>query len=358
MKNTFKILFILFLIPLTIFATGKKGKYTKNKMIKKEFKVNKDATLKVNNKYGNIEVTTWNENKIVIQVSITTTGNDEEKVKARLDRINVDFTNNASNVTAKTIIEKKSSSWKIWGKNNNVSMEINYLIKMPITNNVNLNNDYGAINIDKLEGTSIINCDYGSLNIGELRNTNNHINIDYTNNSFIDFMKDGAINADYSTLNITKSGRTKLNADYSHITFGQVTNLDFNCDYGSLKMDEAGNVTGSSDYMHNSVGKLLGTGSFKIKYGSLKIKEISANFKSLNVVSSYTHLKFGTEDPVSFNFSARLSYSGLKYDDNKFTFTKEVKNSSQKEYEGYYNSADSGKTITIKSDYGSVTFYK
>ena len=39
-------------------------------------------------------------------------------------------------------------------------------------------------------------------------------------------MKDGEINADYSTLNLEKSGRTTLNADYSHITFGLLTNLD------------------------------------------------------------------------------------------------------------------------------------
>ena len=38
------------------------------------------------------------------------------------------------------MIEKSSASWNLWGKNNNVNMEINYQIKMPLTNNVNLTN--------------------------------------------------------------------------------------------------------------------------------------------------------------------------------------------------------------------------
>ena len=47
-------------------------------------------------------------------------------------------------------------------------MKINYTIKMPVNNSLNLNNDYGAINLNKLDGKATINCDYGKLIIGEL----------------------------------------------------------------------------------------------------------------------------------------------------------------------------------------------
>tara|TARA_R110001583_G_scaffold412_2_gene3852 strand:+ start:95531 stop:96598 length:1068 start_codon:yes stop_codon:yes gene_type:complete len=351
----YKIILILFLIPLTITATDKKGKYTKSKTINKEFKVVKDATLNVINKYGNIVIATWNENNIVIDITITTNGNDEEKVEKRLKQINVDFESSSNYVSAKTNIEKISNSWNLWGNKNNVNMQIDYLIKMPITNNIDLNNDYGTIKIDKLEGRSTINLDYGKLHIGELLNSENNINIDYTNKSTIEFMKDGEINADYSTLHIEKSGRTKLNADYSHISFGMVTNLDYNCDYGDLKIEDCGNISGNSDYMHTTVGKLRGTGDFDSDYGSLKINEIGEHIKNIKVTSSYTHLKFGLHPNASFNITASLSYSGFKYGDG-FTFNKEIIKNSSKHYEGHYNSPNSNSNITIKSSYGSVTF--
>ncbi|WP_456378015.1 hypothetical protein [Lutibacter sp.] len=355
MKTLYKIVLILFIIPFSITATEKKGKYTKTKTINKEYKVANNATLNVDNKYGNIVISTWANNTIEIEVAITTNGNDEDKVEKRLEQINVDFKSSLNNVSAKTIIEKTSSYWNFWGKKNNVSMQINYTIKMPVTNNVNLNNDYGAISLDKLEGTAKIDCDYGKINIGELWNSNNKISIDYTNKSTIEFMKDGEINADYSTLHVERAGRTKLNADYSRLSFGMLVSLDYNCDYGDLKIEDCGNLSGNSDYMHLTVQKLRGRGNFKSNYGSIKINELGDNFKSVDATLSYTHIKFGINPNTLFNITASLNYGSFKYG-NGFTFTKEIKKNSSKYYEGYYNSPNSGSNITIKSNYGNVSF--
>ena len=355
MKTMYKILLMFFLIPIALTATEKKGKYTKNKVIKKEYTVNKDASLTVSNKYGNIDIVTNTSNQIEISVSITTSGNDEEKVQQRLNDITVDFEASSSVVSAKTIIEKSSKSWNIWGNKNNVNMEINYIIKMPVTNSVNLNNDYGGIGLDKLEGSAKISCDYGKITIGELMNSNNSINIDYTNKSNIEYMKNGDINADYSALHIEKAGRVDLNADYSHISFGMVADLDYNCDYGDLKIDNVTNIIGNCDYMHTTIGKLFGSGNFNIDYGSLKINSLGESFKKLNVASSYTPIKLGLNSTNSFNFEANLSYGSLKNTDG-FTFNKEITKNTSKYYQGYFNNASSSSQIVVNSKYGSVTF--
>ncbi len=88
----FKYVTVLFLtVPLMLSAgNGKlKGKYTKEKTIKKEFDVNADALLKVSNSYGNLNLTSWDGNKIMIEVHIKTNGNNEEKVQKKLN----EFTN-------------------------------------------------------------------------------------------------------------------------------------------------------------------------------------------------------------------------------------------------------------------------
>ena len=355
MKNLYKITLLLILIPFISNATEKEGKYTKNKVINKEFKVNSNATLNISNKYGNIGIATWNENRIVIKVTITTNGNDEEKVQNRLEQIDVAFEGNSNNVSARTIIEKTSSSWNLWGKSNNISIEINYLIQMPITNNVDLNNDYGSITLDKLEGSSNINCDYGKITIGELWNTDNSINIDYTNKSTIDLLQGGSINADYSTLHIEKGSRINLNADYSHLSFGMVGVLEYDCDYGSLKIGDSGNVSGNSDYMHTTVEKLRGRGDFDMDYGSLKIEELGSEFKDITVKSSYTNTKIGIQPDAKFTLNATLNYGSLRYG-NGFTINKEIIKTTSKYYEGFYNSADTSSNITIKSSYGTITF--
>ena len=80
MKNMYKLLLVFLLMPLVIFASDKKGKHTKTKSFNKEYKVDGDNTVKISNKYGNIDITTWSENRVVIEVVVTTNGNDEEKV--------------------------------------------------------------------------------------------------------------------------------------------------------------------------------------------------------------------------------------------------------------------------------------
>lgn len=355
MKTMYKTLLILFLIPFAITATEKKGKFTKNKVIKKEYTVNKDATLNVSNKYGNIDIVTNTSNEIEISISITTNGNDEAKVQQRLNEITVAFESSSSVVSAKTIIEKSSKSWNVWGNKSNVNMEINYIIKMPITNNVRLSNDYGGIGLDKLDGSAHINCDYGKITIGELNNPSNSINIDYTNKSTIEFMKNGTVNADYSSLHIEKTGNVNLNADYSHISFGMVGDLKYNCDYGDLKIDNVTNIAGNCDYMHTTIGKLFGDGVFEIDYGSLKINSLGESFKNLIIESSYTPIKLGLNSTNSFNFEANLGYGSLKNTDG-FTFNKEITKNTSKYYQGYFNNASSTSQIVINSKYGSVTF--
>jgi len=355
MKNMYKIFIVLFLAPLALFAINDKGKFKKSKVLTKEYSVNSDATLNISNKYGHVNIVTSSSNKIEIEVTITTNGNNEEKVLQRLEQIDVNFSGTSSYVSAKTVIEKNSSSWNIWGKNNNVSMEINYIVKMPVTNNLDVSNDYGSINLDKLEGSAKIDCDYGKINIGELLNTNNSINMDYTNKSTIEYMKNGSLNADYSTIHIEKAGKVDLNADYSHISFGMVSDLDYNCDYGDLKIKNITNISGNSNYMHTAIGKLFGSGFIDMDYGSLKIEALGESFKKLTTETSYTHIKLGVNSTNSFNIEANLSYGNLKNTDS-FTFNKEIEKSSSKYYKGFFNTPNENSKITINSKYGSVTF--
>ena len=69
----YKALFTFLFIPALVLGNNGndwKGKHTKEKKIKEEFNVNSGATLEIDNSYGNIDITTWNENRIVIDVHL------------------------------------------------------------------------------------------------------------------------------------------------------------------------------------------------------------------------------------------------------------------------------------------------
>ena len=333
-----------------------KHKYEKSKTVKKEFKVNADALLKINNRYGNVDVTSWNENRTVIDVKITVSGNDEDKVIKRLEMIDIEFDGSSSLVSAKTVIEKKSSSWSwSWGKKSNVHYQIDYNVKVPVTNDVDLANDYGSINLNEIKGDASINCDYGKITIGELHSKNNSINIDYCSSSTIASMNGGSINADYSKITVEEAGNVRLNADYTTTVFESLANLDYNCDYGSLKVNNGTSVIGNGDYLTTRLGTISKKVSVRADYGSLRIEELKPGFDSVSLEGDYCGVKIGVPD-APFSFELKLSYGGFKREDGRYEISKQIVKSSSKYYEGYHKSKNSGSTIKINSDYGSVTF--
>ncbi len=353
-------LIALLVLPMLLSAgEGKpKGKYTKEKTIKKEFDVNSDALLKVSNSYGNLNLTSWDENRIVIEVHIKTNGNNEEKVQKKLDGISVDFEASSSVVSARTIFNDNKSSWGWnWGKNNNVNMQINYTIKLPIKNSVNLNNDYGSIVLDRVDGHAKINCDYGRLEIGELRGRNNQLNFDYTSKSTIDFMESGTINADYSGFTIGKAGDLIIKADYTNSTVEKMGNLDYNTDYGKIEIGEAGNVQGTGDYITVKLGTIHGNVDVTADYGSVKIAKMASDAGNIQIRSDYTGIKVGYDPGYHFNFEIKTSYAGVSGKDDFEMSISEVKNTS-KYYKGHYGSSNSGNSVNISSDYGGITFYR
>jgi hypothetical protein len=365
MKQLFKTyLLLLLLAPTLVIASNDKfkGKYTKEKKINKEFTVNPNAGLRVNNSYGNIDIVTWNENKTVIEVTIKTNGDDEERVKKRLEEITVDFTANGSLVTAITNFgnKKKNNSWSWWGDGNKgkkVSMEVNYKIKLSKTNTVDLDNDYGAISINDLDGNAKINCDYGQLIIGSLNAENNYLNFDYTNKSTIGYMKSGKINADYSSFSLEKAEQLELSADYTKSEIGSVTTINYNCDYGKVKVEKAKDVIARGDYVNQNIGSVSGNINLNTDYGSISIDRLTSTAKDVIIRSEYTGVKIGYDSGYNFDFIINLEYAGLNGEEN-LVVTKSSKDGSDKSYEGYYGKNNSGNTMNINSDYGGVTLKK
>jgi len=361
MKLSFKLLIVLFVLPALVFANDNprfKGKYTKTKTINKEYSVNAEAALLVANSYGNIDVITWNENRIVIDVVITTNGNNEEKVQDRLNKIDVEFSGNASKVTAKTTFKgKKDSSWNLWGKNNKVSMEINYTIKLPVSNSVDLDNNYGAISINDLNGHAKINCDYGQINIGSLNADNNSLNFDYTKNSTIGFMKSGKINADYSGFVLDKTESLEMNAGYTKAEVTQVADLNYNSDYGKIKVGKVGKIIGRGDYTPLRVGVLSGEMNVNTDKGSITVERITSTAGDITIRSDYAGISLNFDNDYHFDFTIDLTYcSAIGIDD--LEVLNSSKEHSNKFYSGYHGSKDSGNTININSDYGGVTLKK
>lgn len=355
----YNLLFTLLLIPAVACANDNyKGKYTKQKTIKKEFRVSANDLLKLDNSYGNIDVITWDQNKVEIEVIVKTNGNDEEKVKERLDNINVRFNQSSGEVSAETIFPDSDNSWwkSLFESGSNINMEVHYRVKAPVTNNMVISNDYGSINLDELRGDLKLSNDYGRFMIGELKGNNNYLNFDYTRNSSIGSVKKAKIEADYSEFRIEEAGTIELSADYTDAHFEKVENISFNNDYGSLNVEKVKNIKGQGDYLGVKLGLVYSTAVLNMDYGSLSIEKLMPSLKNVDIDSDYTSLKIGFDREATFGFDVNTSYGGVKGLDGKdFQVNKRHQSGGDSYFQGYYRS-NSGGQVKINSSYGSVNF--
>jgi len=114
MRLLYKIL-ILLLAPIAVHATDPVSyDHNKKKQLHKEFTVNPDAMVLLKNKYGDMTITTNDSNKVIMDIIVKVSGNDEEDVTERLREIDVDFESSASRVSARTMIEEQNSGWRSW----------------------------------------------------------------------------------------------------------------------------------------------------------------------------------------------------------------------------------------------------
>lgn len=351
MKKHYNLLILFTLLPLLGFSNDDTF-ITKQKNIKKTYIVNSNAGIDIDNKYGNISVSTWDEDKIDLDITIKVNGANENWVNERLNSIDVTITALKGMVSAVTNIGH--SSLKSKGSNN--SFEINYVIKIPKNGSVKLVNKYGNILTSNLESTANINCKYGKVTLGKLNGSGNQIEIAYCQNSNIDYIKNGSVDARYSGLKISDSGNLNLNANYTDVNLGDGQNIKSDCNYGTLKFQKINSLNGSGNYLTIIVGEISSNFSFDTNYSKISIATISEKAGNVTINSGYTDILIGYVPNYAFDFDISAKYSNIKHDNSLDIAVSEIKSNS-KRISGFYKKKGQNK-ININSNYGNISLLK
>lgn len=349
MKKLFNSISAILLFPILVYSHEiDLEKYSKQKEIKKAYIVNSDAGLSVKNSFGNVYVTTWDEDKIELHIIIKVSGDNEKWVSKKIDEIDVTLEALKSLVSAETTFG--SSSQRNNSKNN--KFEINYTVKIPKNGSVKIKNNYGSIITTDLFSTTNLSCDYGQLTLGRLNGNSNAVAFDYCTKSTIEYMKTGSISADYSAFTLNEFGSLTLNSDYTDCKIGNGTNLQYDCNYAKLSLGNISNLQGRGDYLNIRLNQISGALNIDTDYSKISVEQINERTKAININSQYTTVDLNYDSNLAFNFDIELKYANLKHTGNLEFTTKQEKNFS-KSYEGYHKK-NGASIMTIRSEYGNV----
>ena len=353
-KSGIIILLTLLLLPFTIKAAEV------SKEFHKEYKAGPATTLGIDNKYGDVVIQSWDKNQVVIDVKIIVDLPDKEKAQKLLDMIDVDFTEGNDLITAKTVIDNKFS-FTGWGGESK-KFSINYNVKMPSATALNLSNKYGDSDIDELHGLVNINVRYGNLEAGKLTRENekplNKINLAY-GKADIDQAGWLDLTLRYSgEFSLDKCQAILLDSKYSKLSVGDASSLVGNSKYDNIRIDKINNLVLDNGYCDVRIGELTKKLTYNGSYGSFEVETIPSGFEDLETDTRYIGVKLGIDDNASYKLDAKLSYGGLKYNEDKFKNQRRIVESNRSEISGTVGDETSPTAVVnVTSAYGSVKLY-
>ena len=347
-----KILLMLLLVPIFGFSFNEEGNFVKQRIINKAYFVKSDAGINIKNSYGNISVSTWDEDKIELDILIKVSGDSEKWVNRRIDEIDVDINALVNLVTAKTIIGESD----FYNNGNNNSFEINYIIKIPKNGSVKLNNAYGHIFTNDILGSADINCSYGKIVVAKLLGNSNKIDLAYCPKSTIESIKSGTIEAKYSNLIINEANSLNLDADYTDVVIDDCKSVVFKADYAKLNFKKVNNLKGSGDYLAINIGEISGDLKVETIYGKVIIGLIHEKANNIEINTEYSEISIGFASEYAFDFDLSNKNGNIRLPDGFEYSNKEITNNS-KQFSGFYRQKGINK-LKISNEYGNINLIK
>jgi hypothetical protein len=339
-------LYSLFWIILCGFqiALAEKPEIVETKVIKRSFDVASNADLKITNRYGNVNLTTWDQNKVDFHIEIQVDGKDAQRVKDRLNSISINFSSSKSLVSAETIIENIRNS-------NNINITIHYFVKLPKNNNLYIRNQYGNIDIDNLKGATNLKLQYGNFSARKLENPVNLWDFEYVTKANVDFVQSATMDLSYSKMEIGKSELLNIKSKYTDVSIGEVHDLINNSSYGDLNVHTVHAITNSANYSNVKIDHLNNSFVSKGNYGSVSIKNIKKGFNKISILSNYLSVNLGIAADAGYKLEGSFSYGSMSFPSN-INLSKEIKKGTSAIYEGMAGNG-SGEILMTMS-YGNA----
>lgn len=342
---------LLFAVTLTASAEEVKKEY------QREMVPTDNTTLKVINKFGAVVTETWDQNKIVVSVTVRVEHPSGDRARKLLDMITVEFTEEGGNLTAETVFSSdfSSTSWK--GTNNNFS--INYNIKMPASINLDIVNKYGNTVVDEVSGLTRLNVKYGDLTVNKLSRGNvkplNSLVIAY-GKATVEELGWAEINARYCGMfRVQRATALLVDSRYSKISVEEVSSLVADSKYDGYTIGNATNIVlngGYTDLNFKRVNKKL---EVETKYGNLSVERIPAGFEMITVKAGYCAVRLGIDPAACYMLDASTSYGSLKIDDAEFSPDRRIIGNTSSEMAGKVGKCSNPtSTVKVNTSYGSV----
>jgi hypothetical protein len=302
-RMRFKATIFFALILLVMGAQAQVPEYTRH--ITRSFSISNTMTVDISNKYGKVQIIPWNVDSVKFSIDMRIRAKDKQKLEKLKQSVEFEFTPGQYYVLARTKFGDSSSDVfkdivDIAGTylSSNNSVTINYTVMVPAWVPLKIENKFGDVYLDDLEGSLNLVLSYGDLKANRL---DGRSEIKLTSGDCdVGYLKDGQLYISYGNIHITESGKIIAQTRSSNVTIDKSENLKLDSRRDKVYLNDLNSFSGNSYFSSINITTLHNNMTFVSRYGDLSVSNIRRSFSLVNLSSEFTGLTLAFERPMAF----------------------------------------------------------
>jgi len=350
-------IFVCWLMPNLALA-----QFTETKEITKHYIIKSETQIEITNKYGKIDIKTWEKDSIVFEIKIRVEEKKLSKLEDAIRGIDFDITANDHYVIVRTNVDKNKNSlgkeikrFKETILKSDGNIQVDYIVWMPNTNDLKIENKYGDVYLGNYLGNVEINLSNGNLKAhsfeGETKLVMNFADAN------INSITNGLLDCNFSDMYIKKSELLEITSKSSDFEFNEIQSLDTESRRDKFRIRKAETIKAKSSFSIFRIEELVDRLNLRAEYGSLELEKAVLDFSSIKIESKSTDLNLYFNEEASFSFEFNLT--NLERDFcNKVNIEDEEtsgeKGEKTKLSGSYGEKTEEGKKLTITAESGEL----
>jgi len=251
----------------------------------REFNVSSMPALTIKNEFGNINIKEGSDDKIIFRITITGKGKNSNLAKEYAQTANVDFIQNGSSITAKTVLKKLDCK--------NCGRNIDYEVTVPRKIKLTLDNKFGNINLNNMSETVEVQISFGKL--------------------YANILSDANIKVQHGGFTINKCENITISSDFSNNKVGEAGSVSGRVSHGGIDFEELGGAElklGFSNVNIRNLKKSFVANDFS--HGSLIINNIDYDFSEIKINANFAKIRVLFNENHSFKAALYCNFGNIR----------------------------------------------
>jgi ribosome-associated translation inhibitor RaiA len=337
------------------------AQYTETREIVKRFAITPNTQIEIGNKYGKIDIQTWEKDSVVVQVKLKVEEKKQSKLEESLRGIDFDITANEHYLIFRTEVEKNKGSlakeitkFRETLLSSDGNIQVDYTVWIPDANRLKVENKFGDVYIGDYRGDVTLNVSNGNLKAYDFSG-----NLDLTLNfadATINTIATGRLECNFSKLYLKKAESVNVMSKSTEFEFQEVRDMNADSRRDKFRIERIDLIDAQSSFTTFRVLELTDRMNIRADYGDIEVEKIAPDFGSIVIQSKSTDIDLLLPRESKLNFEINHIKSMLNLGSNcKVDEEKTSDDGKETRIKGHFGAKVSGSAkLSITADSGEI----